>query len=232
MVSLMSLGGKGKMGKGIGILGGTFNPIHYGHLRAAEEVRERIGFEKILFIPSCNPPLKGHELASPEDRYEMTRLAIERNPHFDISDIECRRKGKSYTVETISELKGFMPEKDFFLILGIDSFIEIPQWYSPDRLMDMVDFIVVSRPRFRFIELAPMLGGNNNAKEILNKLDMGLTDIEELNLSTGRKVILMNITSLNIAATTIRRLVRDGKSIKYLLPESVEYYIISNKLYR
>lgn len=216
----------------IGILGGTFNPIHYGHLRAAEEVREMIGLEKILFIPSCNPPLKGFELARPEDRYEMTRLAIEENPYFDISDIECKRKGKSYTVETISELKGLMPEKDFYLILGIDSFLEIPQWYRPEELMGMTDFIVVSRPGFRFMELAPMLGSRDKDKEILNKLDMGLTDIEELNLSTGRKVMLMNITSLNIAATTIRRLVREGKSIKYLLPESVEYYIISNKLYR
>ncbi|MFN3396486.1 MAG: nicotinate-nucleotide adenylyltransferase [Thermodesulfovibrionales bacterium] len=220
------------MNNRIGILGGTFNPIHYGHLRAAEEVRERIDFEKILFIPSCNPPLKGHELASPKDRYAMTKLAIEKNPYFEISDIECRRKGKSYTVETLTELKILLPDKDFFLILGIDSFVEIPQWYSPDKLMDMVDFIVVSRPGFRFMELAPMLGSHDEDREILNKLDMGLTDIEELNLSTGRKVMLMNITSLNIAATTIRRLVRDGKSIKYLLPESVEYYIISNKLYR
>lgn len=220
------------MNNRIGILGGTFNPIHYGHLRAAEEVRERIGLEKILFIPSCNPPLKGSELATPEDRYEMTSLAIEKNPFFEISDIECRRKEKSYTVETLAELKGLLPDKEFFLILGIDSFAEIPQWYRPDKLMDMVDFIVVSRPGFRFMELASMIGALDEGKEILNKLDAGLTEIEELNLITGRKVMLMNITSLNISATAIRRIVRDGKSIKYLLPESVEYYIISNKLYR
>lgn len=220
------------MRKGIGILGGTFNPIHYGHLRAAEEVREKKSLEKILFIPSCNPPLKGSELATPEDRYEMTRLAIEKNPYFDISDIECRRKGKSYTVETIEELKGLFPDKVFYLILGIDSFVEIPQWYRPDKLMDMVDFIVVSRPGFKFMELAPMLESHGVDKEILNKLDSGLVDINELNLRTGRKVMLVNITSLNISATTIRRLIREGKSIKYLLPESVEYYIISNKLFR
>lgn len=220
------------MNNRIGILGGTFNPIHYGHLRAAEEVRERIDLEKILFIPSYNPPIKGQELARPEDRYEMTRLAIEKNPYFEISDIECRRKGKSYTIETISELKELMPGKNFFFILGIDSFLEIPQWYRPQELMGMTDFIVVSRPGFRFMELTPMLESHDKDMEILNKLDIGLTDIEELNLNTGRKVMLLNITSLNIAATSIRRLVREGKSIKYLLPESVEYYIISNKLYK
>lgn len=213
----------------IGILGGTFNPIHYGHLRAAEEVRERIGLDKIMFIPSCNPPLKDSELASPEDRYEMTRLAITGNPYFEISDIECRRSGKSYTVETLSELKDLMPGKDFFLILGIDSFLEIPQWYRPDRLMEMTDFIVVSRPGFRFSDLASMISNGNEC--LLEELDTGMTDLKEIGLRTGKKVLLMNITALNISATKIRRLVIEGKSIKYLLPESVEYYIILNKLY-
>jgi nicotinate-nucleotide adenylyltransferase len=210
----------------IGIFGGTFNPIHYGHLRAAEEVRERIGLEKVIFIPSCNPPLKAQEIARPEERYEMTRLAIDRNPFFDISDIECRRKGKSYTVETLSELKGLMPDKDIYLILGIDSFIEIPQWYRPEQLLEMTDFIVVSRPGFWFRELSDILGGLN-----LEDIDRGEIDLKESVLKTGRKVLLMNITSLNISATMIRNLVRMGRSIKYLLPESVEYYIISNRLY-
>lgn len=217
----------------IGILGGTFNPIHYGHLRAAEEVRERVGLEKVLFIPSCNPPLKGLDLANPEDRFEMTRLAIENNPYFEISDMECKRKGKSYTVDTISELNRSMPEKDLFLILGIDSFLEIPKWYKPDELLGMTDFIVVSRPGFRFEELLPVLEmrKEDEGHSYLKELDAGTTDLKEVSLKTGRKVLLMNITSLDISATTIRRLIRIDKSIKYLLPESVEYYIISNKLY-
>ncbi len=219
------------MNNRIGILGGTFNPIHYGHLRAAEEVREMIGLEKILFVPSCNPPLKDYEVAGPEMRYEMTKLAIEGNPYFDISDIECRRSGKSYTVETLSELKRLMPDKDLFFILGIDSFLEIPQWFRPYELMKMIDFIVVSRPGFRFEKLHQMLG-NKDTWDILNKLDEGLIDKKELQINTGRKVLVLNITSLNISATIIRKLVREGKSIKYLLPESVEYYIISNRLYK
>lgn len=219
--------------KRIGIFGGTFNPIHFGHLRAAEEVRERADLEKVLFIPSCNPPLKGFELADPEDRYEMTRLAIERNPYFEISDIECKRKGKSYTVDTLLELKKVMPEVDLYLILGIDSFLEIPQWYRPDKLIEMTDFIVVSRPGFSFKELIPVLGltGQDKGYDPFNELDKGSTDHWEISLKTGREVILMNITHINISATMIRRLISKGKSIKYLLPESVEYYIISKKLY-
>lgn len=217
--------------KGIGILGGTFNPIHYGHLRAAEEVRERIGLEKVLFIPSCNPPLKGIELASPQDRYEMTRLAIEGNPYFEVSDIECRRSGKSYTVDTISELRSLMPDKDLILILGIDSFLEMPRWYRPDRLAEMIDFIVVSRPGFRFEELASTGLIQDEGYSYFKELDKGSLTIKELGLKTGRRVMLMNITILDISATAIRRLFKDGKSVKYLLPESVEYYIISNKVY-
>lgn len=220
------------MNKGIGIFGGTFNPIHYGHLRAAEEVRERIGLEKILFIPSCNPPLKGFDLAGPEDRFEMTRLAIDGNPYFDISDIECRRPGKSYTVETLSELKRLWPQKDLFLILGIDSFIEIPEWYMPEKLMEITDFIVVSRPGFRFEGLVRMPLRSSECQAILRELDTGRTQFGEIGLKTGRKVLLMNITPLDISATRIRRLVREGSSIRYLLPESVEYYIISKGLYK
>lgn len=217
--------------KGIGILGGTFNPIHYGHLRLAEEVRERAGLEKVLFIPSCNPPLKDLDLASPQDRYEMTRLAIEGNPYFEISDIECRRSGKSYTVNTILELQELIPDKDLILILGIDSFLEMPKWYRPYRLAEMIDFIVVSRPGFRFEELAATGLIRDEDCSYFREIDNRSINLKELSLKTGRKVILMNITLLDISATVIRRLVRDGKSIKYLLPESVEYYIISNKLY-
>lgn len=214
--------------KKIGIFGGTFNPVHYGHLRAAEEVRVKLDFEKVLFIPSCNPPIKAGDLASVGHRYEMTRLSIETNPFFIVSDIECRRPGKSYTVETLVELKEIYPDKELYLILGIDSFLDIPEWYQPEKLMEMTDFVVISRPGFSFLSLSSMIATDIS---ILTGLDAGRLEIHRTNLGSDRKVFLLNVTPFNISATTIRNLVKDNKSIKYLLPEKVESYIISNKLY-
>jgi len=212
----------------LGIFGGTFNPIHYGHLRAAEEVREAIGIGEVVFIPSGNPPLKQEDLAPAEHRYEMTRLSIETNPLFRISDIECRRPAKSYTVETLASLKESHPEREFYLILGIDSFLDIPSWYQPERLEELTNFVIVSRPGFRFSILSGRIAVD---ADILSGLDSGEIKIYRATRSSGREVFLLNITPLDISATAIRGLVRSGMSIKYLLPESVEYYIISNRLY-
>jgi len=213
---------------GIGILGGTFNPIHYGHLRVSEEVREGIGLEKVLFIPSGNPPLKAMELAPAEHRYEMTRIAIETNPLFQMSDIECRRPEKSYTVETLSELRETYAGKEFYFILGIDSFIEIPLWHQPDKLMELTNFVVVSRPGFSFSALASLVAAD---AEVFPALDARKLNAHKTRLGNGREIFLMNVTPMDISATGIRRLAHRGMSIKYLLPEKVESFIISHGLY-
>lgn len=212
----------------IGIFGGTFNPAHYGHLRAAEEVRVKLGFGKVIFIPSCNPPIKAGDLASFEHRYEMVRLSIETNTFFGMSDIECRRAGKSYTVETLAELQEIYRENELYLILGIDSFLDIPIWYQPERLMEMANFAVISRPGYTFTGLSSML---TTDRGILAELDACLIDVHRTNTGSGRNVFLLNVTSFDISATSVRNLVKGGKSLKYLLPESVESYIIANKLY-
>lgn len=211
-----------------GILGGTFNPIHYGHLRVAEEVREKLGFDRILFVPSCNPPLKIEDLENAGHRYEMTRLSVETNPFFEISDIECRRSGKSYTVETLSTLREMHPDVEFYFIVGIDSFLDIPTWHKPERLMELTDFVVVSRPGFHFSSLSPRIPPGF---KILSALDACKLEMHKASLKNGRKLYLLNVTPMDISATTLRSLVRGGMSIKYLLPENVESYIISNKLY-
>lgn len=213
----------------VGIFGGTFNPIHYGHLRAAEEVRERLGLGNILFIPSYNPPLKESELVSAEHRYEMTRLAIEPNPFFDISDIECGRQGKSYSVNTLRELKDIYPQKEFYFILGLDSFMDIPAWYRPETLMKLTNVVAISRPGYSFSGISSMVTMD---AAIISGLDTCRVTGHEAYLKSGKKLNLLNVTPLNISATTIRGLVREGRSIKYLLPEMVESYIISNKLYQ
>ena len=210
-------------------MGGAFNPIHYGHLRAAEEVRMKLGFEKILFIPSGNPPLKVRDLADVNHRYEMTRLSVDTNSFFDISDIECGVSRKSYTVETLATLGERYPDYEFFFILGHDSFLDIPVWYQPERLMELANFVVVSRPGFRFSDLSPKVSA---APETLSALDARTLEMYRLPLESGRELLLLNVTPMDISATAVRALVRAGKSIKYLLPEKVESYIILHRLYR
>ena len=215
----------------IGIFGGTFNPIHYGHLRAAEEVRERFDLTKIIFIPSKDPPLKKGELLYPEHRYRMTELAIAGNDFFEISDIEHKRPGKSYSVHTVEELRDIYPDTDLYFILGVDTFLDIPNWWNPERLISLIDFIVISRPFFKFVDLltSPYIYADRYTLERLDRAEIESYAIE---LRSNREATAFRIPLVDISASGVRRLVREERSIKYLLPEPVESYIIANKLYK
>lgn len=215
----------------IGIFGGTFNPIHYGHLRAAEEVHEIFALNKILFIPAGRPPFKKPKLIPAGHRYEMVRIAIEGNPFFDISDIEVRRRGVSYSVDTLRSLKDKYKGAEFFFILGTDAFPDLPSWKEPDKLLSLTNLIVISRPEFPFSALpsSPYLKGVS--KKALRELDRGTKETLPFSIHRGGKVFLCKITGLDISASCLRRLIRTGKDIKYLLPQAVESYIISHKLY-
>lgn len=214
----------------VGIFGGTFNPVHYGHLRAAEEVHERLSFDKILFIPSGKPPLKTREIAPAEDRYEMLRIALKGNPFFGLSDIECRKKGKAYTVETLKELTLLHPGTRFFFILGIDAFLDIPHWWHPEELVSMTDFVVISRPGYLFSLMceSPYL---KTGKKLLREVDLARNETNIIKLKANRYAILLRLTPVGISATQIRQALRQGKSIKYLLPPEVQSYIITHRLY-
>ncbi|MGE5299727.1 MAG: nicotinate-nucleotide adenylyltransferase [Acidobacteriota bacterium] len=209
----------------IGVFGGTFNPIHYGHLRAAEETREILGLDKVLFIPSGNPPLKSEELADALKRYKMVRLAVVRNRSFDVLDIECVKSEKSYTVETLEVLLRQYHDAELYFMLGIDAFLDIPNWWRPEQLVSMVNFAVVSRPGREFGEV--LSSPYAKTKDLAGSGGESLT----LELLSGRKAELVKITPLDISSSDIRRRMRAGRSIKYLLPEEVESFIISNKLY-
>lgn len=215
----------------IGIFGGTFNPIHYGHLRAAEEVREKFKLAKIIFIPSKKPPLKTQDLLESEHRYKMTELALSGNGFFEISDIEFKRPGKSFTVQTLEELLKNFHDIDLYFILGIDAFLEIPTWWQPDRLMSLADFVIIARPPFRFVDLltSPYMEASGDD---LEKLDKAEIELYSTTLKSKRVAMALKIPLMDISATDIRRRIKEGKSIKYLLPESVESYIIANKLYK
>jgi nicotinate-nucleotide adenylyltransferase len=216
----------------VGVFGGTFNPIHYGHLRAAEEVREKLGFDRILFIPSGKPPLKTKDIAAVAHRFEMARLAVLDNTFFEISDIETKRTGKSYTVKTIENLKKECPSMEFYLILGIDAFLDTPNWRHPERLIELANFVIISRPGFRFADLrqSPYIQKINSRN--LKRIDDAEQDICTLALESRREAVLIGITPMQISATVIRNALKEGKSIKYLLPAEVRSYIINNKLYK
>ena len=218
------------MVKRIGILGGTFNPVHNGHLAAAEEVRDRLNLEQILFIPSYIQPHKQDEIIpSAMQRFEMVRLAILGNMHFKPTDVEIKRGGKSYTIDTIGELQKEYPDTELFFITGIDSFSEIQTWHRWKELMVLCHFVVISRNGHHFEDLHKM-DFMMGTEEMLARLDRG--DLKHAAVPYGASSIcLETIPLFDVSSTDIRRRVRQGASIKYLLPDAVEHYINTNKLY-
>lgn len=214
----------------LGIFGGTFNPIHFGHLRVAEEARELAGLDKVIFIPSGTPPLKTKDIAPASHRYAMTKLAVRNNPFFDVLDIECRGRQKSYTVKTLEKLRELYPDDRLHFMLGIDAFLDIPNWYRSEILLSLADFIILSRPDRRFEDMAasPYLSVK---RPLLRKLDRELETAYMTTLSNGRIIMLAKVSPVNISATDIRTRMKQGQSIKYLLPAEVESYIISHHVY-
>ena len=214
----------------IGILGGTFNPIHLGHLAAAEEVRDRLKLDIVLLIPAFLPPHKSESgMPSAAQRQEMVILAVKGNPHFQVSDIEIRRGGRSYTIDTIEELRRSYPCAELVFITGLDTFLDIRTWKEWERLLTICAFAVLSRQGFRFRDLAPF-GFLQVPPGDLERLDAG----ETTGIAAGRgavRIALERIPLYDISSTDIRSRVRSGRSVKYHLPEAVEGYIIEHKLY-
>ena len=208
----------------IGILGGTFNPIHFGHLRAAEEVRERLNLERVMFIPCGIPPHRPmDELVSFPHRYQMVNLAIADNPHFYVSKIEGIRDGKSYTVDTLKLLLQKETDAEFYFILGLDAFLGIDTWKSPQTLFELAHFVVLPRKTLSKEQIMPIL--DNFFSDVK-------TEENSFFLPSGKIIHYCPITLLNISASQIRRLVRENKSIRYLVPEVVAEYIQRFGFYR
>ncbi len=218
------------MSQRLGIFGGTFNPIHYGHLAAAEEVRERLKLDRVLFIPSFLPPHKQEkEMPSAVQRLEMVRLAISGNEHFKPSDIEVRRGGKSYTIDTIEALLQQHPGAELYFVTGLDSFLDIQSWKDWKRLLTLCSFVVLSRPGYFFADLAKI---SFMKESVLGLAALDRRETEQIVISAdGLKVYLERISLYDISSTDIRTRVRHAQTIKYHLPESVEHYIIENRVY-
>ncbi len=217
------------LSKRIGILGGTFNPIHLGHLAAAEEIGDRLRFDQILFIPAFLPPHKQEDMPSADQRQEMVRLAISGNPRFALSAMEIRRGGLSYTIDTIDELRRLHGSAELFFITGIDSFLDIRTWKDWRRLLTLCTFVVLSREGKRFqdlsaLSLVPVSPSDLRALDERTKSDLAVR-------TAHAGLVLIAIPRYEISSTDIRDRIRNGRSIKYLLPGEVEAYIIEKRLY-
>lgn len=218
----------------LGLLGGSFNPIHYGHLGIARLAREKLGLDRVLFIPSGDPPHKSdRDLAPAKDRYEMVRLAIADEPTFLLSDIEIRRAGKSYSIDTVRELrKQYGPSTDLYFLIGLDAFVDFDSWRNPRALLEACRFVVISRPgqSFRSLTRLPLLPPLDPAD--LAALDAGRTTRLDLALSGCPGIILLVLPPCSISASEIRQRIKRGTAPANLLPPSVESYILRHRLYQ
>jgi len=193
----------------IGVLGGTFDPIHYGHLAAAEEARAKLSLREVIFVVVGLPPHKLDEEITPaEHRYAMVELAIASNPYFSLSRIDIDRPGPSYTVDTIALLQQQRTEEIYF-IMGMDALMEIDTWHQPQRLIQLCRLVAVERPDF-----VPDLG----------RLEAAVPGI-------AARTEIIEMPQMEISSTDLQRRVREGLPIKYQLPPQVEEYIYQHRLY-
>ena len=197
--------------KRLGIMGGTFDPIHYGHLLMAEEARTAFALDRVLFVPNGRPAHKKiYAVSSPEDRYAMTLLATASNPDFSCSRLELDRPGLSYTIDTLRAVRQMYPELEaLYFITGADAVLEILTWHEYDKLASECRFIAVTRPGFMLERLA----------EVVDKAFLD-------------RVSFLPIPALEISSTDLRRRVRERRGLKYLTPEPVEAYIREQGLYQ
>jgi len=190
----------------IGIFGGSFNPPHTGHLIVIESVRDILHFDKILFIPSAQTPNKQNTLLAPSSvRLEMTQLAIKGSRYFEVSDIELQRRGISYTIDTVNELVVRYPRAEVSLIIGADNLMDFESWKTPDEILAKSALVVMNRPGIEF---------------------------RSLKSKYARSANFVNVPQIGISGTDIRRRVKLGHSIHYMVPQAVEDYITQKRLYK
>jgi nicotinate-nucleotide adenylyltransferase len=191
-------------------MGGTFDPIHYGHLVTAEAALWKFALDEVVFVPTGHPWMKEHKEVSPaEDRYLMTVIATASNPRFSVSRIEVERDGPTYAVDTLQELRRQAEEElELYFITGADAILEIFQWKDPDEVLSMAHFIAATRPGY------------------------DITRLQEAAPTSHPHISVMDIPALSISSTDVRRRVRDGEPVRYLVPEGVHAYIHKMGLYR
>ena len=222
----------------IGVMGGTFDPIHLGHLRAAEEIYWAFGLDHIIFVPAAHPPHKDdHDVAAPIHRYEMVSLATVFTPYFSVSPIELNRPGTSYSVETVRELlRLYGPETHLCLIMGVDTFLEMSTWKDAEEILRLTKVVVTARPGWRLDEVEKTLTPEQCRQ--LGHPQFNYLKIAEVTPELSRQgpvpglVLLVEVVSLDISSREIRHLVEEGRSIRFLVPDTVAAYMGKVKLYQ
>lgn len=212
----------------LGIFGGAFNPIHLAHLRMAEEAREHCQLDQVLFLPTADPPHKTLPQGSPPftDRLAMVAAAISGNPAFRVSALEGECSGKNYSVNILERLHILYPDREFFFIIGMDSFRDLALWRNYDRLFSLTNLVVIRRPGVEEEDLHELLPVAIRPEFCYD------SSIKMLTHSSGTRVIFLEETFLDISSTYIRQLLLSGRSVRYLLPTPVADYIEQHALYR
>ena len=206
------------------LFGGSFNPVHYGHLLLAEEVRERLALARVVFMPAGVPPHKpAAGIAAAADRYAMVTLAIAGNPAFAASDLELRRSGPSYTVDTLAQLD--VPRRDLFLLIGSETFLDLLSWREPRRLLTLARLVVIPRAG------SPFDPESAAARKVLHEIGAdGITTAEAGGVPDA-DVVIVHATSLPLSASDIRARAAAGQSLAYRVPPPVAEYIGRHRLY-
>ena len=194
----------------LGILGGTFDPIHVGHLAVAKGAVECAHLDRVLFVPSAQPPHRGPAVAPAEDRLAMTKLAVQGEPRFEVSDVEVQRGGRSYTADTLNELHGAHPDDELFLILGWDAARLFRTWHEPERVTALASMVIVDRP------------GLGQPKD---------SEFAGLGLDPAR-VVKCHVPTPNVSGSALRRAIAIGQPVTGQLPPAVERYVADHDLYR
>ena len=206
----------------VGIFGGTFDPIHYGHLRTAFEMLQALDFESVRFIPCGDPPHRGMTFADAGLRFRMVEAAIAGQHGFVSDDRELRRDGPSYSVDTLEELRKEFPGRSLGLIVGMDAFLGLPKWYRWDEILDFAHIVVAHRPGWRAPDIGPL--GDLIAER-------GTHRIDDLHNTTHGRIHIHAVTQLEIASTEIRELIAAGRDPRFLMPDAVRDVIKETGVY-
>ena len=213
--------------KKIGLFGGTFDPIHFGHLRAAEEIKEILELDKVYFIPSGVPPHKTvSRITDAQKRLQMIRHAIEGNPYFDVSEFEIKRDTPSYTIHTLEYFIETVSDVELYFILGNEQFNDIETWKDYLTLFKLSNFAVITRPGFSELDSCKVPLALKDEFRYYNSIENVISYSNK-----DKEIVFIEIKGIEISSTDIRNFVESNKSIKYLVPNKVESYIKSKKLY-
>ncbi|MEO6081213.1 MAG: nicotinate-nucleotide adenylyltransferase [Steroidobacteraceae bacterium] len=196
----------------MGIFGGTFDPVHHGHLRTAFELREALRLAEVRFLPTGNPPHREHAQATAEMRLALVQAAVADEPGFSVDDRETRRSGPSYSVDTLAELRAEFPHRSICLMLGMDAFLGLPNWHRWREILELAHVVVAHRPGWKAPTQGPL-------GEVM--VDRGTGSVRDLHDATAGHIFVHAVTQLEISSTELRQLIARGRNPRYLVPDSV-----------